>query len=109
MPAILVYQFASIAPNATAALYMHGFPPNWVGIFNAIPNLNITINETPSPLPNVNLIQTNVAGQAGLEVGFHVDYSYFRYAAVTNLMPSGGPPNSWPSVNLYFLYEEAAE
>jgi hypothetical protein len=105
MPAIKVWEWNDNAPQQTAGLFMHGFPFNWVGTFNAIPDPTI-FNDPTQPEPRINLVQTSEPSGSGFEIGIHSDGTWYRFASVTNMAAGPEPVGRPTGVGLYFFYEE---
>jgi hypothetical protein len=106
MPVIQVFEFDDIAPQQTAGVFVHGFPFNWVGAFNAIPDIDL-FPDGPAPhLPRINLVQTSQPGGAGFEIGIHTDGTWYRIALATNMATGSEPLGEAQGVGLYFFYEE---
>lgn len=92
MPISQEYSWDYIAAGATVGVFIHGYAPNLVGVYNAIP-LNVGEGQIGTP-PLIDVMLTQG------EVSIHVDGTYARTSSVQNL--AGLNP---VGANLNLLYD----
>lgn len=91
MSAYLEYTWDYISPGATASVFIHGYPANWVGTYDALP-FPVSGGDAYYPLFDIQLTQGRTR--------IHVDNTIARTVWVNNQASFNGV-----GVNLYFIFE----